>query len=89
MFATFLSEVCHVDSAMGHDHREYSFPLPLRDVAAIVRPAVGAIEVYCQDALPWSEINHENRSWVWEHSSKEPAEEKARTVAGFSRALGN
>jgi hypothetical protein len=67
MFAAFLSDVGHVDLDMGHDHREYSFPLRLREVAAIVRPAVGMIEVRCQDALPWSGIDHENRSWVWKH----------------------
>ena len=67
MFAAFLGDVGHVDLDMGHDHREYLPLLLLRDVAAIIRRAVGVIEVRCQDALPWSGIDCENGSWVWKH----------------------
>jgi hypothetical protein len=67
MFTQLGREVQHGDLDSGHDHREFSFPLPLREVAAIVRPAVGAIEIYCQDAMPWSGIDHENPSSVWKH----------------------
>ena len=59
MFAAFLSDVGHVDLVMGHDHLEYLLLLLLRDVPAIIRPAVGVIEVRCQDALPWSGIDCE------------------------------
>ena len=64
MFATSLSDVGNLDLDIGHDHRECSLPLHLRDVSAIVRPAVGAIEVRCEDATPWAGIGHETHSWV-------------------------
>jgi hypothetical protein len=59
--------VHHGDLDAGHDHRDYSLPLPLRDAASIARPAVGVIEVRCEDAMPWARIKRETRSWVWQH----------------------
>jgi hypothetical protein len=63
----FLKDVGHVYFDLQHDHREYSFPVPRRDVGAIAPPAIGVIEVRSEDALPWPGINRECRSWVWEH----------------------
>jgi hypothetical protein len=69
MYVMTQSDAGHVDLDTEHVHREYHFPLPLRDAAATVRPAVGAIEVRCEDALPWSGIDRESHSWVWKHLS--------------------
>ena len=63
----FMARFTAVIPDAEHDHRDYSFPPTLRDVAAIVRPAVGVIEVRCEDAMPWSGIECENGSWVWKH----------------------
>ena len=68
MLSAFLSHFDAVDLDGGHDHRESSIPAPLREVAAIVRPAIGAIEVLCRDALPMSgNEDLEYHTAVWKH----------------------
>jgi hypothetical protein len=68
MLTAFLSHVDAVDLDAGHDHREHPVPVPLREVAAIVRPAIGAVEVLCRDALPMSgDDDMEYPTVVWKH----------------------
>jgi hypothetical protein len=68
MLITFESHLDAVHLDAGHDHREFSFPVPLREVAAIIRPAIGAIEVLCRDALPMSENGGgQFQTMVWQH----------------------
>jgi hypothetical protein len=68
MVITFQSHLDGVDLDAGHVHREFSFPVPLREVTAIIRPAIGAIEVLCRDALPMSENGvGEYQTMVWNH----------------------
>lgn len=66
MLTTFQSHVDAIDLDAGHDHRESSVAVPLREVAAIVLPAIGPIEIFCQDVLPMSgieDIKHPTAVW--------------------------
>jgi hypothetical protein len=68
MLITFQSHLHAVDVDAGHDHREFPLPVSLREVAAVSRPAVRAIEVLCRDALPMSENGGEEfQTMVWKH----------------------
>lgn len=49
------------------DHREVAFVDLQRGAEAIIRPAVGAIELYCQDSMPWSGASSQYPCYVWKH----------------------